>query len=263
MILTVNVSNSSITLCAWEQDVLRFSASLQANRSRSADEYAVHFCSVLSLHHTSPEEIHGVIISCVVPSLLATVRRALTLLYSGRIYIVGPGLKTGIPIRMNDPAEIGSEIVCAAVAAKHEFGAPCLMICMDTAISITVLNESGALAGGAVAPGLRLGVEALASRTAHLTEIDLEAPVSDVVGTTSYACVQSGVIFGTAAMLDGMIGRFEESVGLTLACVATGDLAPSVLCHCRREIIYRRELVHRGLLLLWHKNSKTVSASAR
>lgn len=260
MILTVNVSNSSITLCAWETKQLRFSASLQANRARSADEYAVHFCSVLSLHHAAPEEIHGVIISCVVPSLLATVRRALTLLYSGRIYIVGPGLKTGVPIRMNDPAEIGSEIVCAAVAAKHEFGAPCLMICMDTAISITMLNEEGALVGGAVAPGVRLGVEALASRTAHLTEIDLEAPVPSVVGTTSYACMQSGVILGTAAMLDGMIERFEESIGRSLTCVATGELAPAVLRHCRRSIAYRRELVHSGLLLLWHKNAKPVSA---
>ena len=259
MILTVNISNSSITLCAWEGLSLRFSASLQADNARSADEYAVQLCAVLSLHRAAPEEIGGVIVSCVVPSLLSTVKRAVAMLYSGRIYIVGPGLKTGVPIRMNDPAEIGSEIVCAAAAAKREFGSPCLIICMDTAISITLVSEEGALMGGAVSPGVRLGVEALSSRTAHLTEIDLDAPVPSVVGTTSYACMQSGMILGTAAMLEGMIARFEEAAGTNLTCVATGELAPAVLRHCRRSIVYRRELVHSGMLLLWQKNAKPVS----
>lgn len=262
MIVTVNISNSSITLCAWDAQSLRFSASMQADRARSADEYAVQLCAVLSLHKSSPDEIEGMIVSCVVPSLLAAVKRALSMLYAGRIYIVGPGLKTGVPIRMNDPAEIGSEIVCAAAAAKQEFGAPCLIICMDTAISITLLNADGALMGGAVAPGVRLGVEALASRTAHLTEIDLEAPVPSVVGTTSYACMQSGLILGTAALLEGMIDRFEEAAGTPLTRVATGGLAPAVLRHCRRDVVYRRELVHRGLLLIWQKNAKPSSSAA-
>ena len=259
MILTVNISNSSITLCAWDEAQLRFSASLQADSARSADEYAVQLCAVLSLHRADPGEIEGVIVSCVVPSLLSTVKRAVSLLYGGRIYVVGPGLKTGVPIRMNDPAEIGSEIVCAAAAAKQEFGAPCLVICMDTAISMTLVNESGALAGGAVAPGVRLIVDALSSRTAHLTEIDLEAPVPSVVGATSYACMQSGVILGTAAMLEGMIDRFEEAAGTSLTRVATGELTPAVLRHCRRSISYRPELVHRGLLLIWQKNAKPAS----
>lgn len=261
MILTINISNTSVTLCAWDQRKLRFSASLRADGGRSADEYAVQLYAVLSLHRADPGEIEGVILSCVVPSLLSTVKRAVSILYPGRIYIVGPGLKTGVPIRMNDPAETGSEIVCAAAAAKQEFGAPCLVICMDTAISITLLNSDGALMGGAVAPGVRLGVEALSSRTAHLTEIDLEAPVPSVVGATSYASMQSGVILGTAAMLEGMIERFEEVAGTKLTCVATGELAPSVLRHCRRSIAYRRELVHSGLLLIWQKNAKPVSAA--
>ncbi len=256
MVLAVNVSNSSILLGAYGEQGRAFCASLYTNPQKSADEYAVQMRSVLGLYGTSPEDVSGVILSCVVPSMLACVRAALVKLFTVRVYTVGPGLKTGLVIRTDDPAQVGSELVCCAVAALSLYTPPCLILSLDTATSITALDEKGALRGGAIMAGVRIGLEALCARTAQLPQIDLAAPVSSVLGTSTTASMQSGAVLGTASMLDGMIDRFAAALGARPVCLATGEAARVILPHCTHEIHYHENLVLDGLYLLYQKNAK-------
>lgn len=257
MIYTFNVSNSVLSFCGWRNGKAACRGELHTDPCASADELAVRIEAVLRLHGCRREEMTGVILSCVVPSFLMKLRAALALLYGGRIYIAGPGLKTGLTIRTDDPAQLGSELVCCAVAALQEALAPCLLISMDTATSFTLIDASGVLRGGAIAPGVQMGAEALATRTAQLPQIDLAASVSSVVGTNSAASVQAGVVLGAACLVDGMIDRFAQELSDSpLPCLATGRMAPLILPHCRHSIKLRENLVHEGLLLLYQRNAK-------
>lgn len=256
MLLAVNISNSNILMGVYENGARKFCSSMHTNPAKSADEYAAQLGSVLALYGIQPAHLSGVIVSCVVPSMLQCIRGALGRLYAGRIYLVGPGLKTGLSIRTDDPSQVGSELVCCAVAALSMAAPPCVIVSMDTAISITALDRNGALRGGAILPGVRIGVEALCARTAQLPQIDLCAPPGGVLGANTVASMQSGAVFGTACMLDGMIGRFAEALGAAPACIATGELAPVILPHCTHPIEYREHLVLDGLYLLYRKNAR-------
>ena len=151
---------------------------------------------------------------------------------------------------------LGSELVCSAIAVLADYPPPCVIISMDTAVSITALDNRGALRGGAILPGVKIGVEALCARTAQLPQIDLSAPACGVLGTNSSASMQAGAIFGTASMLDGMIDRFAQALDGTPTCVASGELAPVILPHCLHKIYYRENLVLDGLYRLYQKNTK-------
>lgn len=256
MVLAVNISNSNILIGAYRDGARQFCSSMHTNPAKSADEYAAQLGSVLALYGVRPADLSGVILSCVVPSMLSCVRAALSHLYAGRIYLVGPGLKTGLSIRTDDPSQVGSELVCCAVAALSAVEPPCVVLSMDTAISFTVLDREGALRGGAILPGVRIGMEALCARTAQLPQIDLSAPAGGVIGTNTVSCLQSGAIFGAASMIDGMLGRFAEALGHAPACLASGELAPAILPYCARPIQYREHLVLEGLYLLYQKNAK-------
>ena len=178
MLLALNVSNSQILLGGYDGSRLVFCARVHADRAWTADEYAVQFSRVLSLYGCEAAGIKGIIFSCVVPALAETVRRALAMLYRGRIYTVGPGLKTGLQMHMDDPAQLGGELVCCAVAARALGPLPCVAVLMDTAISMVALDKNGVLCGGAILPGVRTGYDALCERTAQLTQIELRAPAS-------------------------------------------------------------------------------------
>ena len=258
MVLAVNVSNSHILMGAYAGGERRFCASVHTNLAKSADEYAVQLRSILGLYGVGPDDMAGAILSCVVPSMLGCVREALGRLCKGRIYIVGPGLKTGVVIRTEDPAQVGSELVCCAAAALALYPPPCLILSLDTATSITALDEMGALRGGAIMVGVRLGLEALCARTAQLPQIDLAAPAGGVLGAGTVASMQSGAVFGTAAMLDGMIDRFSDALGGDPALVGTGTVARVILPHCRHVVRYHDNLVLDGLYLLYTKNAMDI-----
>ena len=256
MLLAVNVSNSQILLGGYDGARLVLCARVHADRAWTSDEYAVQFSRVLALYGCDAAGVSGVIFSGVVPSLAETVRRALAMLYHGRIYTVGPGLKTGLQMRMDDPAQLGGELVCCAVAARALGTLPCVAVLMDTAISMVALDKNGVLCGGVILPGVRTGYDALCERTAQLTQIELRAPSCGVLGTNSAACMQAGAVFGTASMLDGMLERFSLALKGEAACVATGAFAPVVLKHCRHTVRYEENLLLDGLRLLYEKNAR-------
>lgn len=256
MIITINVSNSNILFGAFENDNLLFSSSISTGAKKSCDEYAIQMRSLLSLHNCLQEQIKGVIVSCVVPSMQADILSAVGYMYKGKIFTVGPGLKTGLKIAVKDPAEMGSDLICCSIATLESVTPPCVFINMDTATTIMGIDKTGALCGGAFMPGIRLGADALSAQTAQLPQIDLSFSKNVPLGNNTISCMRAGVILGTADMIDGMIARFCDVFGEKVAVVATGDVAPSIIPHCKNEIKYEKNLVLNGLYALYCKNVK-------
>ena len=257
MIMAVDIGNTHIKMGAWDEDSLVFVSRLQTNLLRTRDEYAIDLLNILRLQECNSTQFDGAIISSVVPALSRTVQEAVgEVVQTKRIYLVGPGLKTGLDIKIDDPATLGSDMVCAAVAALHKFTMPCIIISMGTATAVFALDKDGAFLGGSVCAGVNISLEALSRRTAQLPLISLEEP-GNVIGTNTVDSIKSGVIYGTAGMLDSMVERFEAEIGPVKTIVACGGHARHIVPHCRREVILEEQLVLEGLRLIYHKNAKS------
>ena len=189
MILTVNIGNTHITVGGYDHDTLRFCGRLHSDPATTIDEYAIRLVNLLSLHGASPEQIEGGILGSVVPVLSGRVLAALRILCSARILTVGPGLKSGIKLRLDNPAQLGAELLCGAVAALAESAGPLVVISADTAISMMAVNEKQELVGGVILPGPQLSLETLVKNTAQLPQIDLAAGTpASILGKSTSAC---------------------------------------------------------------------------
>ena len=257
MILTVNIGNTHITLGGYQQDALQFCGRLHADPAATADEYAIQIINLLTLHHTAPVEIEGAILGSVVPSLTGRVVAALRLLSNVRVMTVGPGLKSGLKLRLDNPAQLGGELLCGVVAAMEDAPPPMAVILADTAISIMAVNDKRELVGGVILPGPQLSADSLVRNTAQLPQVDLigAAPAS-VLGKNTSACLQAGVILGTACQLDGLAARFCAELGPETRFYATGNLPASIRRACKTPILYRETLITDGLYKIWQRNRK-------
>ena len=254
MILTVNIGNTHITIAGYEHDTLQFSGRLHSDTAATIDEYAMNLLNLLSLYHVDPERIEGGILGSVVPALTGRVLAALRMLSSARILTVGPGLKSGIKLRLDNPAQLGAELRCGAVAALP---GPLAVITADTAISMMAVNEKQELVGGVIMPGPQLSLAALVQKTAQLPQIDLSAPAApSILGKNTAACLQNGFVLGTAGLLDGLAERFRAELGPDLKFYATGNLPRPIREACRTNILYRETLITDGLYRIWLKNKK-------
>lgn len=253
MILTIDIGNTNIVLGGFVDDELSFVARIATNAAKTEDEYATKIHSILALHNVDASKIDGAIISSVVPPLTSVMKRALKIAYGVDSLSVGPGVRTGINIHCDNPASVGADLICACVAAHHIYGSPSLIIDMGTATKMMVIDERGTFIGVSIIPGVNIALRALASGTAQLPQISLEAPKS-VIGKNTVDCMRSGVVFGNAAMIDGMIERFDDEMGLTLPVYATGGLAETIIPHCKHEITLDRNLVLKGLNIIYKKN---------
>ena len=168
--------------------------------------------------------------------------------------MLGPGVKTGLNIKIDNPAQLGADLVAGAVGALEEYTMPCVVIDLGTATTLSVIDRNGAFLGGTIAAGVRLTLKALTENTAQLPSIPIEAPRS-VIGANTVDSMQSGLVFGTAAMLDGLLDKIEEELGETPTVVATGGLAAEIIAHCRRNIIYNENLLLDGLRAIYEKNN--------
>jgi len=259
MIMAVDIGNTHIKMGAWDEDSLVFVSRLQTNLLRTRDEYAIDLLNILRLQECNSTQFDGAIISSVVPALSRTVQEAVgEVIQTKRVYLVGPGLKTGLDIKIDDPATLGSDMVCAAVAALHKFTMPCIIISMGTATAVFALDKDGAFLGGSVCAGVNISLEALSRRTAQLPLISLEEP-GNVIGTNTVDSIKSGVIYGTAGMLDSMVARMKELLGEDTFVVASGGLAGPITGYCRQKIHVDELLVLEGLRLIYHKNAKKPS----
>lgn len=257
MVLTINIGNTNITVAGYAQDTLRFCGRLHAELSVTSDEYAMLLRDLLSLYRTSPDEIRGAIIGSVVPSLTGRLLAALQLLSKVRVLIVGPGLKSGLKLRLDNPAQLGAELLCGAVAAMEDTSGPLVVISADTAISMMAVNSRQELVGGVILPGPQLSLASLVKNTAQLPQVDLLAPIpGSVLGKNTAACLHSGIILGTASLLDGMAARFCQELGPQTRFYATGNLPATIREACGIHIIYRETLISDGLYRIWQRNRK-------
>ena len=253
MILAVDIGNTNIVLGCIEDDKILFEARMATDLIKTSDQYCAELKVMLSLFEVAPEDIDGSIISSVVPPVLNSFKTAIRKLTGCSALVVGPGIKTGLNIRMDNPSEVGSDLIVAAVAAIAEYGAPLLLVDMGTATTITAIDESGAFVGGCICPGVKISMEALTGRTAQLPGISLDAPRC-AIGKNTRDSMRSGIMLGAAAMLDGLLDRMEEELRAKVTVVATGGISKFVLPLCRRKMVYDRSLMLKGLKLLYTRN---------
>lgn len=255
MILAVDVGNTNIVFGGFVGEELKFISRLSTQVSRMEDQYAITLKDTLQLYGFSHNEVTGCIISSVVPPITAQLERGIQKLCNVKPIVVSPGIKTGLNIKIDDPSILGSDLACAAVAAKSKYKMPCIFVDIGTCLKIFALDKTGALLGGAIAPGIRLSFEALSSKTASLPLIGAE-PVEKIIGTNSPDSMRAGVITGTACIIDGMIERYEEILGEEASLVATGGYSALIAPICRRNIALDPHLVLEGLHIIYKKNQK-------
>jgi len=254
MLLAIDAGNTHIVLGCFEGDSLRFTARLCTDRAKTRDEYALLFRSLFDLHHVDPGSAEGAILSCVVSELTDILCQAAATVTGKNVLVVGAGIKTGLNIKIDDPGQLGADLVVDAVAATEKYPKPMIIFDMGTANTMSVIDREGRFLGGAILAGLRLSVDSLSSGTSQLPRIQLAVP-KKVICSNTVECMQSGAVYGHAAMLDGLIDRVEEELGEPLAAVvATGGLARMVVPLCRRKISVEEDLMLLGLKLIYNKN---------
>ena len=256
MIIAIDVGNTNVVIGSMEGSRVLSSARVLTKRDATAYEYAMDVKSALEFNNVNINEAEGAIISSVVPSVTESLRVALKLIGIKRVLVVGSGIKTGLNIKIDDPAQLGSDLAVAAVAALAIGNAPLIVIDMGTATTITAIAEDGSFIGGAIIPGVVISLNALASGASLLPNVPITAPGKSI-GTNTVECMQSGSVIGAAAMLDGMIERFEAEIGQPCGIIATGGLSKTVIPLCKRkDIRLEPELILLGLSLIWEKNKK-------
>ncbi|MFR5876072.1 MAG: type III pantothenate kinase [Eubacterium sp.] len=251
MVLAIDVGNTNIVLGVIDGDNLVVSGRLSTNIYETDEEYAMKLHSFLSIHNAL--DIEGAIISSVVPALIGTLKKAIILVTGVKALVVGPGIKTGLSIKIDDPAQLGADLVVGAVAAKAKYPHPTIIFDLGTATTGTVLNKEGACIGGIIAAGVKSSINALSSGTAQLPQINISAP-SKIIGTNTIDSMKSGAIIGTAVMLDGFIERFEEELGEKATVIVTGGLGKSIARNCKHEMIIDENLLIDGLKIIYDKN---------
>ncbi len=254
MLLCVDIGNTNIVMGAYEGDTLKFVARCATDKHRTADQYVVELHAILSIHECNCDTFDGAIISSVVPPLMPTVREAVQRILGCKTMSVSPGIKTGLNIKIDNPAILGSDLVCGAVSALSNYKPPCVLIDLGTATKISGIDKFGSFVGCSILPGIGISLDALSSGTAQLPHIELDS-ASAIIGTNTVDSMRSGVVFGTASMLDGMIRKYRSVLGDDATVIATGGYSSNIVPFCETEIIQNPYLILDGLRLIYEKNS--------
>ncbi|MEA5050500.1 MAG: type III pantothenate kinase [Oscillospiraceae bacterium] len=256
MILCIDIGNTNVVLGCYDKGTLVMASRVSTDRSRMSDQYAVELRDILALYGIEPKRITGAMVSSVIPSLTEPMADAVRLAVDVEPKVLSRALyEKLLDIRLDNPLEIGADLVAAAVGAKQKYPLPCIIIDMGTATKITALSADGAFLGGAILPGLRISTDALVQRTSTLTDISLDAPAK-VLSTNTADCMKSGAVYGTAAMLDGMCARMARELGAAApTVVATGGLAPRVTPYCETSVISDPMLLLDGLKYIYEANA--------
>ena len=245
MILAIDIGNTNIVIGCMEGDKCSFIERLSTVRTKTELEYAIDIKNVLDIYQVDPAALQGGIISSVVPQITKIFQ----------ILIVGAGIKTGLNIRMDNPASLGGDLVVNAVAGIKEYEAPMLIFDLGTATTVSVIDKDRRYQGGMIYPGVGVSLDSLTARAAQLSGISLEAP-EHLIGKNTIECMKSGVIYSSAAAIDGIIDRMKEELGGKATVIATGGLAKKIVPHCRRDVILDDDLLLKGLSILYYKNKK-------
>ena len=256
MILTIDVGNANIVIGLVKNEKILFDAKLRTDITKTSDEYCIDLKMLMDVYKIQPEQIQGSIIASVVPQVLNSMQSAVRKLTGKSALVVGPGLKTGLNIQIENPSQTGADLVASAVAALQEHEAPLIIVDMSSTTTMTVLDKNGTLIGGSIGPGVKMSLDALTDRTALLPGLQLDQP-KKVIGRNTTDCMRSGVMLGAACMVDGMVERMEQELGYRATVIATGGIARFIVPMCRREIIYDKDLLVKGLAALYRENTRS------
>lgn len=255
MILAVDIGNSNIVIGGMHDEKIFFEARLRTDATKTSDEYCINLKMILEVYDVKPTDVEGAIIASVVPQVLNSIKTALKKLTGLDALVVGPGLKTGLNIKIENPAQTGADLVVGCVAALREHKPPMIVIDMGTATTMIALDHTGAFIGGCISPGVKISMDALTERTALLPGLQLDQP-KKAIGRNTIDCMRSGIMMGAACMLDGMVERMEEELGSPATVVVTGGIARFVIPMCRKSMVYDKDLLLKGLWALYRDNTR-------
>ena len=253
MILAIDIGNTNIVVGCIDDEKTYFIERLSTVRTKTELEYAVDLKTVLDIYHIKKTDIEGCIISSVVPQITDIARLAAEKILKKEVMVLGPGVKTGLNIMMDNPGQLGADMVADAVAGLASYPVPFIVIDMGTATTVSVVNDKKQYIGGMILPGVGVSLDALTSRASQLSGISIDAP-KHIIGKNTIECMKSGVLYSNAAALDGIVERIEEELGQRTTVIATGGLAKKIVSHCKREIILDEDLLMKGLRVIYEKN---------
>lgn len=252
-VLTLHIDNHDISLGVYAGDALVAWASMEANPRGTVDQYAAALLQLLQLRRVDIDSLEGAVISSVSPRLTPVLHQAAQQLVDGPILLVGAGVKTGLDIRLDRASSVGTDFICNCVAALAEFAPPLVVVSMESTITFAAVDENGTLIGRSILPGIEDSLDALRQNAAQLPQVSFE-PEARLLGKGTAESVRSGVLHGTASMLEGMCRRYRQALGGTATLVTTGWAAQQVAGLCAEPLEYRPRLLHDGLRILYHKN---------
>jgi type III pantothenate kinase len=253
MLLAIDIGNTNLVIGCIDNDQILFKARIATDRTRTSDQYGVEIKNMIETYGVKLSQIDDCIISSVVPPVFNSVRTGVMKIIGKQPMVVGPGLKTGLNIHVDVPSQVGSDRIVIAVAALAEYKAPMILMDLGTATTIEVVEPENRYLGGVIFPGVRVSLDALTSRAAQLPGISLDKP-KHVIGKNTVDCMRSGIMYGTAAQVDGLLDRMEEELGEKTTVIATGGMAQFIMPLCRREILLDKDLLLKGLNILYKKN---------
>lgn len=255
MILTIDVGNTNVVLGCVEDGVVVSRSRLATNTSDLPNDYAMKMRQSFAFDSIDYHEFEGAILSSVVPQVNRAIRSAVRKLTGLECIIVGAGIKTGVNVKIDDPGTLAGDLITGTVGALSMYKPPIIIVDMGTATTIVAVDMDGAYIGGAIIPGVNLSFEALSQGTSLLPNISIEAP-RKCIATNTVDSMKSGAVFGTAAMIDGMIERMEAELGQPATVIATGGLSGGIIPYCKHEIKHEPDLLLKGLAILYQKNAK-------
>lgn len=254
MLLAIDIGNTNIVIGGIDKEKIYFIARLYTEKKLSSDQYTIQIKNILDVYNIKTNNIENSIISSVVPPVLDAIKQAVKTIVKKEPLIVGSGIKTGLNILVDNPAQLGSDLVVNSVACLSQFNPPLIIIDMGTATTISIIDKNKNYIGGCIIPGVKISLDALSSMTAQLPYISLDEP-KKIIGTNTIDCMKSGIILGSASMIDGMIERIELELGYKTTVIATGGISNHIIPFCKKEIIYDDNLLLKGLFVLYLKNN--------
>ncbi len=253
MILAVDIGNTNIVMGGYEQGKLVFSTRLATEKQLEADQYALQLEGILRLYHKSPADVEDAVVSSVVPPITDTLCRALNTLCGVSPLVLSQKLRTGVTVDIENPAKLGDDLLAGAIAARAAWPLPAVVLDLGTATKLTAVDASGAVRGVSILPGVLLSLNALVSGASQLGGLAL-CPPAHAIGRNTVESMQSGIVLGTASMLDGMLDRFEAELGEIKTVLATGGIAGMIVPHCKRKVELAPNLLLDGLYHVWKLN---------
>ncbi len=255
MIIALDIGNTNIVIGCIDKEKTYFIERLSTVRTKTELEYAVDIKTVLDLYRIHPKDIEGCIISSVVPQITNIAKLAAEKVIgpNAKVMVLGPGVKTGLNIKMDNPGQLGADLVADAVAGIAEYPVPLIIIDMGTATTASVVDAEKQYIGGMILPGVRVSLDALTQHASQLSSIGIEEP-KRIIGKNTIECMKSGVLYSNAGALDGIIDRIEDELGMKATVVATGGLAKKIVPFCKKDIILDEDLLLKGLWIIYEKN---------